>query len=59
MGDSDPKPAPYLRTMSSAELEFEDFLRDEEELPKHCQKEFHRPKNHIHPLDYKYKLGMK
>lgn len=57
MEDSAPSPVPYLRSMSSAELEFGDVLRVEEELQKQRHKDFPRPKNHIQPSDYKYKLG--
>ncbi|XP_031557305.1 6-phosphofructo-2-kinase/fructose-2,6-bisphosphatase 3-like, partial [Actinia tenebrosa] len=49
-------PVHYKRSMSSAELEFEDFLREEDELQKQRHKDFQKPKNPIQPLDYKYKL---
>ena len=57
MENISPSPVRNLRSMSSAELEFEDFLREEEELRKQRHKDFPRLKNHIQSLDYKYKLG--
>ncbi|KXJ12195.1 6-phosphofructo-2-kinase/fructose-2,6-bisphosphatase 3 isoform X2 [Exaiptasia diaphana] len=55
MESSEPSRFDLERSMSQAELEFEDFLREEEEL----QKKRYKPQkatSTIHPFDYKYKL---
>lgn len=56
MDNSERCPGSLERSLSQAELEFEDFLREEEELQKKRYKP-QKAKNTIHPSDYKYKLG--
>ena len=55
--DSSAQCRPVLeRSISQAELEFEDFLREEDELQKKRYKPL-KAKSTIHSSDYKYKLG--